>query len=105
MFDLGTFRLIRRSSEKSTWPTPGVSWLVLQGNRKVLCITGHVKLLHFNLKTGRTIKLKCSTRKVTVNFNFRKIWLSTTGENLQRSFENEHRTEAGPRSDSNNKQS
>ena len=28
-----------------------------------------------------------------------------TGENLQQSFENEHWTEAGPRSDSNKKQS
>ena len=48
LVDLGTFRLIRRSSEKSTWP--GIPWLVLQGNRKVLFITGHVKLLHCNLE-------------------------------------------------------
>ena len=61
-----TFRLARRSSEKSTWPIPSIPWLVLQDNRKVLCIIGHVKLLHCNLKKGRTIKFKCSAQKVTV---------------------------------------
>ena len=50
LFDLGTFRLSRRSSEKSTWPTPSIPWLVLQDSGKVLCITGHVKLLHCSLK-------------------------------------------------------
>ena len=50
LFNMGTFRLIKRSIEKSTWPRPSVPWLVLQGSRKVLCITGHVKLLHCNLE-------------------------------------------------------
>ena len=36
LIDLGIFRLIRRSSKESTWPSiPG---LVLQGSWKVLCI-------------------------------------------------------------------
>ena len=104
LFDLGTFRLIRRSSEKSTWPTPSIPWLVLQGNHKILCITGHVKLLHCNLKRGRTIKLKCSAWTVTVKKLACKFGCPRQ-ENLQSSFENEHWTEAGSRSDNNNKQS
>ena len=42
-------------------------------------------------KSGRTTKCKFSARKVTV---------FTKGENLQRSFANEHWTEAEPKSDS-----
>ena len=43
LFDLEAFRLIRRSSEKSTWPGPSVPWLVLQGKQMVMCIIYYMK--------------------------------------------------------------
>ena len=47
LVDLGTFRLIKKLSEKSTWS--GVP-LALQGQLKCLCISGHLQLLHFSLE-------------------------------------------------------
>ena len=47
LVDLGTFRLIRRSSEESTWS--GVP-LALQEQLKCLCISGHEQFLHSNLE-------------------------------------------------------
>ena len=87
---------------------PSIPWLVLQDNRKVLGIIEYVELLHCN------VKLKCSARKVTVKKVACKFgcprqlnsWcVNSVVNDLQRSFENEHWTETGPRSDSNNKES
>ena len=62
LLDLGTFRLIRRSSEEYTWS--GVP-LALQDNceLKCLCISGHVQFLHSNLEKRNY--------QVTASANFR----------------------------------
>ena len=63
-------------------------------------LTGHVKLSHSKLKKKRkNHQAQMLSSEGHVNSVVAK------GENLQRSFENEHWTEAGPKSDRNNKQS
>ena len=93
MVDLGTFRLIRRSSEEST--SSGVT-LASQG--KCLYISGHVQFLHSNLeKRNYQVQIfssESNSEEIECKFGCHER------ENLQQSFANEHWTEAETKSDS-----
>ena len=100
MVDLGTFRLIRRSSEESTWSSVQ---LALQGNEVSVYIRACTIFAYNSCtliwKRGRTTKCKFSAWKVTAKKMVCKFGCHERG-NLQRSFSNERWTEAETKSDS-----